>query len=62
MSVTRLTIVSCDGCGFAWDDSHQTVKQIRADRRSEGWVQRESKDYCSVCKKKYRKTKTATED
>lgn len=55
MSVVIETLVICDGCGeqMGGDDRRKTAKRIRADRKQfDGWVQRESKDYCAECAKK----------
>lgn len=51
MSVVIETLVICDGCDDACggDDRDRTAKEIRASRKSYGWVQRGKKDYCDEC-------------
>lgn len=54
MSVSIHTYVFCDECSEnnAADDCYGTAAQIRAARKTHGWVQRGSKDYCPVCVEK----------
>jgi hypothetical protein len=44
--------IQCDSCG-TWEPGHYryTVSQRRYLRLNKGWVYREGKDLCPVCKK-----------
>ncbi len=59
MSVVIETLVLCDDCGHqcSGDDRYKNARQIRRDRKSGGWIQIGSKDYCNKCAPKHRKSK-----
>lgn len=51
MSVTIETLVSCDTCGetHSGDDRYLTVREIRENRKTVGWIQIGACDYCKSC-------------
>ncbi len=61
MSVRIETLVFCDGCddNSSADDHSLTAKEIRKNRKLEGWIQVGSKDFCAECavKRKEKKEK-----
>ena len=61
MSVVIETLVFCDRCGenSCGDDREQTAKAIRKSRKSAGWIQRGSKDYCGECADKIKNNSPA---
>ena len=56
MSAVKETIIYCDQCGenHGADDRNQSAYEIRKNRKTWGWIQRGSKDFCCPeCEKKY---------
>ena len=54
MSVLKLTLITCDGCGETYasgDSKGDTAEQQRAEYKVDGWsYARGGLDFCSECK------------
>ncbi len=57
MSAVIETIVLCDDCGHqnSGDDRNLNAAEIRATRKTIGWIQIGKLDYCMHCAPKYQK-------
>jgi hypothetical protein len=54
MSIYIERICACDGCGenLGGDDRDKSAKEIRWNRRQQGWVYRNGYDFCAECRDK----------
>lgn len=62
MSCTIEIIIACDICGEnnGGDDRHKSARQIRTDRKREGWVYRDGNDFCPKCAEELRQARKGT--